>query len=89
MKGYDIMVNVNNNVILTDKVVKHINTVCDYLPRLGLSGKKINRIGLIEGLKAGNSYVIPFTVTFTDYTTWTSTFKIKKMFNYLGKTTFK
>lgn len=72
--------NNNNNVILTNKTVKHIDPVLEYLPRLGLSGKKINRNGLIEGLKAGNNYVIPFTVTFTDYSTWTSTFKIKKMF---------
>ncbi len=70
----------NNNVVLTNKVVKRIDPVLDYLPRLGLSGKQINRQGLIKGVKAGNSYVIPFTVTFTDYTTWSSTFQIKKMF---------
>lgn len=76
---------VNNNVILKNGIVKNIDSNTDFLPKLGLAQKRINRIALIEGLKAGNQYVVPFTVTFMDYSTWSSTFKIVKMFKQDNK----
>lgn len=69
-----------NNVKFENKTVKNINVDLQWLPKLGLAKKRIDRNGMITGLKAGNRYVIPFTVTFTDYSQWESKFSIVKMF---------
>ena len=75
----------NVNVKFEEKTVKHIDANTDFLPKLGLAKKRIDRNGMIAGLKAGNKYVIPFTVTFTDHSTWSSKFSVVKMFKE-GKT---
>lgn len=74
-----------NNVKFENKTVKNINVDLQWLPKLGLAKKRIDRNGMITGLKAGNRYVIPFTVTFTNYDTWSSKFTVVKMFKE-GKT---
>ena len=74
-----------NNVKFENKTVKNINVDLQWLPKLGLTKKRIDRNGMITGLKAGNRYVIPFTVTFTNYDTWSSKFTVVKMFKE-GKT---
>ena len=70
----------NNNVKFEEKAVKNISVDLQWLPKLGLAKKRIDRNGMIAGLKAGNKYVIPFTVTFTDHSQWNSKFSIVKMF---------
>ena len=70
----------NNNVKFEEKAVKNISVDLQWLPKLGLAKKRIDRNGMIAGLKAGNKYVIPFTVTFTDHSQWNSKFSIIKMF---------
>ena len=70
----------NNNIKFEEKAVKNINVDLQWLPKLGLAKKRIDRNGMIAGLKAGNKYVIPFTVTFTDHSQWHSKFSIVKMF---------
>ena len=74
-----------NNVKFENKTVKNINVDLQWLPKLGLAKKRIDRNGMITGLKAGNRYVIPFTVTFTNHDTWSSKFTVVKMFKE-GKT---
>ncbi len=69
-----------NNVKFENKTVKNINVDLQWLPKLGLAKKRIDRNAIIAGVKAGNKYVIPFTVTFTDYSQWESKFSIVKMF---------
>ena len=69
-----------NNVKFENKTVKNINVDLQWLPKLGLAKKRIDRNAIIAGVKAGNKYVIPFTVTFTDYSQWESKFAIVKMF---------
>ena len=69
-----------NNVKFENKTVKNINVDLQWLPKLGLAKKRIDRNAIIAGVKAGNKYVIPFTVTFTDYSQWNSKFAIVKMF---------
>ena len=69
-----------NNVKFENKTVKNINVDLQWLPKLGLAKKRIDRNAIIAGVKAGNKYVIPFTVTFTDYSQWNSKFSIVKMF---------
>lgn len=78
IKGFDTMMNVN--VKFEEKTVKKIDTNTDFLPKLGLAKKRTDRNGIIAGLKAGNRYVVPFTVTFSDWSTWSSKFAIVKMF---------
>ena len=75
----------NTNVKFESKTVKNIDTNVDFLPKLGLAKKRTDRNGMIAGLKAGNKYVVPFTVTFSDWSTWSSKFTIVKMFKE-GKT---
>ena len=70
----------NTNVKFEEKAVKNINVDLQWLPKLGLAKKRIDRNAIIAGVKAGNKYVIPFTVTFTDYSQWESKFAIVKMF---------
>lgn len=70
----------NNNVKFEEKAVKNISVDLQWLPKLGLAKKRIDRNGMIAGLKAGNKYVIPFTVIFTDHSQWSSKFSIVKMF---------
>ena len=70
----------NTNVKFEEKTVKNINVDLQWLPKLGLAKKRIDRNAIIAGVKAGNKYVIPFTVTFTDHTSWDSKFAIVKMF---------
>lgn len=70
----------NTNVKFEEKTVKNINVDLQWLPKLGLAKKRIDRNAIIAGVKAGNKYVIPFTVTFTDYSKWESKFAIVKMF---------
>jgi hypothetical protein len=77
IKGFDIMM---NNVKFENKTVKNINVDLQWLPKLGLAKKRIDRNAIIAGVKAGNKYVIPFTITFTDYSQWNSKFSIVKMF---------
>lgn len=69
-----------NNVKFENKTVKNINVDLQWLPKLGLAKKRIDRNAIIAGVKAGNKYVIPFMVTFTDHSTWNSKFSIVKMF---------
>ena len=69
-----------NNVKFENKTVKNINVDLQWLPKLGLAKKRIDRNAIIDGVKAGNRYVIPFTVTFSDYSQWESKFAIVKMF---------
>jgi hypothetical protein len=69
-----------NNVKFENKTVKNINVDLQWLPKLGLAKKRIDRNAIIAGVKAGNKYVIPFTITFTDYSQWNSKFSIVKMF---------
>jgi hypothetical protein len=69
-----------NNVKFENKTVKNINVDLQWLPKLGLAKKRIDRNAIISGVKAGNKYVIPFTITFTDYSQWNSKFSIVKMF---------
>lgn len=70
----------NVNVKFEEKTIKNIDTNVDFLPKLGLAKKRTDRNGIIAGLKAGNRYVVPFTVTFGDWSTWSSKFTIVKMF---------
>ena len=70
----------NTNVKFEEKAVKNISVDLQWLPKLGLAKKRIDRNAIIAGVKAGNKYVIPFTVTFTDYSQWESKFAIVKMF---------
>ena len=70
----------NTNVKFEEKTVKNINVDLQWLPKLGLAKKRIDRNAIIAGVKAGNKYVIPFTVTFTVHTSWDSKFAIVKMF---------
>ena len=70
----------NTNVKFEEKAVKNINVDLQWLPKLGLAKKRIDRNAIIAGVKAGNKYVIPFTVTFTDHSQWNSKFSIVKMF---------
>lgn len=70
----------NTNVKFEEKAVKNISVDLQWLPKLGLAKKRIDRNAIIAGVKAGNKYVIPFTVTFTDYSQWESKFSIVKMF---------
>lgn len=70
----------NTNVKFEEKTVKNISVDLQWLPKLGLAKKRIDRNAIIAGVKAGNKYVIPFTVTFTDHSTWNSKFSIVKMF---------
>ena len=70
----------NNNVKFEEKAVKNISVDLQWLPKLGLAKKRIDRNAIIAGVKAGNKYVIPFTVTFTDHSQWNSKFAIVKMF---------
>lgn len=75
----------NVNVKFEEKTIKNIDVDLQWLPKLGLAKKRTDRNGMIAGLKAGNKYVIPFTVTFADHTTWSSKFSVVKMFKE-GKT---
>lgn len=70
----------NTNVKFEEKAVKNISVDLQWLPKLGLAKKRIDRNAIIAGVKAGNKYVIPFTVTFTDHSQWNSKFSIVKMF---------
>ena len=70
----------NTNVKFEEKTVKNISVDLQWLPKLGLAKKRIDRNAIIAGVKAGNKYVIPFTVDFTDHTSWHSKFSIVKMF---------
>lgn len=65
---------------MINKEVANIGVDLQWLPKLGLAKKRIDRKAIMAGVKAGNKYVIPFTVNFTDNTTWSSNFTIVKMF---------
>lgn len=64
------------------------NIVCNKvnLPKLGLGQKtRINRNKLIENVKKGDRYTVPFVATFNDGDTYDSIFKIVKAFKEDGK----
>lgn len=64
------------------------NIVCNKvnLPKMGLGQKtRINRNKLIENVKKGDRYTVPFIATFTDGTAYDSVFKIVKAFKEDGK----
>ena len=59
------------------------NIVCNKvnLPKRGLGNKtQVNRKAIIEHVKKGGDYNVPFIATFTDGTIYDGVFKIKKMF---------
>lgn len=64
------------------------NIVCNKvnLPKLGLGQKtRINRNKLIENVKKGDRYTVPFVATFNNGDTYDSIFKIVKAFKEDGK----
>lgn len=68
------------------KNVKNIECNKVNLPKRGLGQKtQINRKAIIEHVKNGGDYNVPFVATFTDGSVYNGIFKIVKMFKEDGK----